>query len=213
MRPLIVRSPVLSLLGPLLLISQSVLAADPAANRQVDDDDTAEIRQVMTQNCLMCHSEELVKGQRLTAKQWAAEVDKMIGWGAPVPPDRKAALTAYLAATYSDKIPKPVPARITPDEALALNQADPRGTASKLPKGDATRGTALNVKHCATCHGLEAGGGDLGTNLVEKPVLLREAEFLDLTRNGRRRMPGFAALLKPQDEADLLAWLKSKRTP
>ena len=50
--------------------------------------------------CLSCHSADLIRQQRLNAKQWTANVDKMIGWGAPVPEDQKAALVAYLTAHF-----------------------------------------------------------------------------------------------------------------
>lgn len=46
--------------------------------------------------CLHCHSADMIRQQRLTERQWTAEVTKMVGWGAAVPEDRKAALVAYL---------------------------------------------------------------------------------------------------------------------
>jgi len=48
-------------------------------------------------------------------------------------------------------------------------------------------------------------------NLVEKPVLLRDDEFSTLMKEGRRRMPGFAAVLDDPKQADLLAWLRQQR--
>ncbi len=51
-------------------------------------------------SCLACHSADMIRQQRLTPAQWSAEVDKMIRWGASVPDDTKAALTAYLAAQF-----------------------------------------------------------------------------------------------------------------
>jgi hypothetical protein len=50
--------------------------------------------------CLNCHSADMVRQQRLNDKQWAAEVDKMAGWGAVVPDDQKAALIAYLTEHF-----------------------------------------------------------------------------------------------------------------
>ena len=69
----------------------------------------------------------------------------------------------------------------------------------------------LYVQHCATCHGPDARGGDLGTCLVEKPVLLKPASFAEVVSKGLRRMPGFTAALKPENEADILAWLRTRR--
>ncbi len=50
--------------------------------------------------CLTCHSSDMLRQQRLTEKQWAASVDKMVGWGAPVPQSRKDALVAYLTKNF-----------------------------------------------------------------------------------------------------------------
>jgi ubiquinol-cytochrome c reductase cytochrome c subunit len=159
-------------------------------------------------NCLMCHAEEMTSGLRLTEKQWVAELDKMIGWGAPVPPELKAPLLDYLISAFSDTARAPItpPARIAFRDALALVR--PEGPPAS---GDATRGAALYAANCATCHGPAAAGGDLGTCLVEKPVLLRQAEYSDVVRKGRRRMPGFATALKPEQEADILVWLRTLR--
>jgi hypothetical protein len=52
------------------------------------------------QACLACHSADMVWQQRLTEKQWAANVNKMIGWGAEVPAEQKDALTAYLLQNF-----------------------------------------------------------------------------------------------------------------
>jgi quinoprotein glucose dehydrogenase len=54
------------------------------------------MKAVADQACLNCHSADLVRQQRLNEKQWTAEVNKMIGWGAAVPEDQKDALVAYL---------------------------------------------------------------------------------------------------------------------
>jgi ubiquinol-cytochrome c reductase cytochrome c subunit len=156
-------------------------------------------------NCLMCHGEEMTSRLRLTEKQWVAEIDKMVGWGAPVPPEQKLHLLEYLVASFSTGPVSP-PERITFRDALALVR--PEGPPGG---GDDLRGAALYSTHCATCHGPDGRGGDLGTCLVEKPVLLRPAEYSEVLRSGRRRMPGFAAALKPEQEADILAWLKTRR--
>ncbi len=73
-------------------------------------------------------------------------------------------------------------------------------------------GAKLYEVHCASCHGPDARGGDLGTNLVEIPILAQRMEpYARVVRDGRRRMPGFAEVLKPEQEADLLAWLRQRR--
>ena len=50
--------------------------------------------------CLTCHSADIVVQQHLTEKQWAAEITKMAGWGAPVPEDKKSELIAYLVTHF-----------------------------------------------------------------------------------------------------------------
>jgi hypothetical protein len=50
--------------------------------------------------CLTCHAADIVAQQHLTEKQWAAEIVKMAGWGAPVPEKDRAALAAYLVANF-----------------------------------------------------------------------------------------------------------------
>lgn len=51
---------------------------------------------VAFRNCLVCHGDDVVRQQRLTAAQWSAEIDKMTGWGARIDPADRDALLAYL---------------------------------------------------------------------------------------------------------------------
>ena len=55
---------------------------------------------VFTRSCLTCHGRDLPEGQRLTATGWTREVEKMMRWGAKVDEADKAALVAWLTATY-----------------------------------------------------------------------------------------------------------------
>ncbi|HEX7253680.1 MAG TPA: cytochrome c [Thermoanaerobaculia bacterium] len=50
--------------------------------------------------CGLCHSPDMIAQQHLTEKQWSASVNKMIGWGAEVPEDKKEALVAYLVENF-----------------------------------------------------------------------------------------------------------------
>ena len=38
------------------------------------------------ENCLMCHGEDMTTRQRLTTKQWTAEVEKMVDGARPCRP-------------------------------------------------------------------------------------------------------------------------------
>ena len=141
----------------------------------------------------MCHGEDMTTRQRLTTKQWTAEVEKMVSWGSPLPPDRKQPLIDYLAETYPEHPAGPARRADHARRALALDLQTP--AFKPLPAADQVRGESLFATHCAVCHGPTAKGGELGTNLVEKPALLRDDEFRTLIKEGRRRMPGFSAVL------------------
>jgi hypothetical protein len=55
---------------------------------------------IADQACLNCHASDVVRQQKLTEKQWTANLTKMIGWGAEVPEDRREELIRYLAANF-----------------------------------------------------------------------------------------------------------------
>jgi mono/diheme cytochrome c family protein len=178
-----------------------------------EDEDRLERRELgrraVQENCLICHAEEMIASQRLTSAQWKAEVEKMIGWGAPLPPDQVTPVMEYLAETYSDTAPPVAPPRIGYDRALAQVAAERSATA--LEPVDIERGRALFSTNCATCHGTDAQGAELGPNLVENAVLLRPTDFGAVVRAGRHRMPGFQAVLSQGQDDEILAWLRRQR--
>jgi len=180
-----------------------------------DDDEKLEQRQVARQafveNCLMCHGEDMTSRQRLTPKQWTAEVEKMIGWGTPLPLERKDGLIAYLSETYPAGQTAPPPERITPEAALASDRQDAPEAAARVVRSDPRRGETLFAQNCAACHGPGARGGEIGINLVSSPILVREAEFRATLHGGKRRMPSFAYVLDEKAQSDLLAWLRQAR--
>ena len=57
-------------------------------------------KRIADKGCLQCHSADIPRQQRLTEKQWTANVDKMIRWGADVGPEDKAELVSYLAENF-----------------------------------------------------------------------------------------------------------------
>ncbi|TAL12388.1 MAG: hypothetical protein EPO02_01785 [Nitrospirae bacterium] len=64
---------------------------------------------VVTARCTLCHSDDLVRQQRLDRAAWTRVVDKMIKWGAPVSPEERELLLRYLAASYSPTADDPPP--------------------------------------------------------------------------------------------------------
>jgi mono/diheme cytochrome c family protein len=204
--------------GSLIVLVVGLVAAVATASAQkpAADDDAEEraereflARRAVQENCLICHAEEMIAGQRLTAKQWGAEVEKMVGWGSPLPAEAREGVVAYLAARYPDTAPPDAPRLLSFAQAHDTVRPDDRGDGAL--KGSADRGGPLYARHCANCHGADGQGADLGPNLVEKPVLRRPAEFDEFVKQGRGRMPGFAPLVGPDDESHILVWLRSRR--
>ena len=167
-------------------------------------------RRVVRENCLICHSAEIIESQRLTAMQWKAEVEKMVGWGAPLPVEDQPAVIAYLTSEFSVTAPPGLLARET--LAIALKsvapETDQRGAAFE---GDPSRGEKLHVANCANCHGPDGQGAELGSNLVERGILMRPGDFTEIVRKGRGRMPSFSTVLDARAEADILAWLRGRQ--
>jgi DMSO/TMAO reductase YedYZ molybdopterin-dependent catalytic subunit len=50
--------------------------------------------------CLTCHDEGMMVQQRLTPAQWDRELNKMVGWGAPVKPEDREAILQYLSTQF-----------------------------------------------------------------------------------------------------------------
>lgn len=93
------------LLGGALLLGQAGPGATregelPALGTELGELPAGAMKPLADQACLHCHSADMIRQQRLTDKQWAAEVKKMAGWGAAVPDDQQAALVAYLVEHF-----------------------------------------------------------------------------------------------------------------
>jgi DMSO/TMAO reductase YedYZ molybdopterin-dependent catalytic subunit len=50
--------------------------------------------------CLICHDEAMMVQQRLTPAQWDREINKMVGWGAPLEPGDREAILKYLSTQF-----------------------------------------------------------------------------------------------------------------
>jgi hypothetical protein len=72
----------------------------PVLGTRLAEFPAGEGKSVADSACLSCHSTDLVRQQRLTEKQWSANLTKMIGWGAEVPESKKETLLAYLVKNF-----------------------------------------------------------------------------------------------------------------
>lgn len=198
----------------ILPLALATIALGPKSQDPEDDERGYELalgKRTMEQNCLMCHSVEMIASQRLTPTQWTAVVDKMTNWGAPVPPEEKARLLDFLTTSYAPSVPAQKLERLAASDIGRKNDAF---VSEPLPSSvNLTRGQATFKAQCAVCHGESAIGGALGTNLVSHRSLLSVSGFVAVVQDGRRRMPGFSRAISRQDELDALAWLRSLEAP
>lgn len=79
-----------------------------------------ETRAQIERACATCHGTDLIAQQRLTPEQWEAVVQKMVGWGALLPPGEAAPLAAGLAGAYPVDAPEARPGSISGEAALAV---------------------------------------------------------------------------------------------
>jgi mono/diheme cytochrome c family protein len=91
----------------------SILAALPQPGTQFRQLPPGAGKAQVEAACYQCHSADLLVQQRLTEKQWTAAVEKMIRWGANVPPAEKEAIVRYLARHYGPAN-RFVPAKVAP---------------------------------------------------------------------------------------------------
>jgi hypothetical protein len=57
----------------------------------------------LVMRCVMCHSVEIAVQQRLGPRGWSETLDRMIKYGAPIPPEDKTKLMAYLLRHFRDR--------------------------------------------------------------------------------------------------------------
>ena len=105
-RPPGARGSVLRLtISTLLLLSTTIALGEPQKWPEGPG------KSLVQRNCLICHSAEIIQGQRLSRDTWLKEVEKMAGWGSPIPAQEREALGDYLFEHYSPDAPLPEPER------------------------------------------------------------------------------------------------------
>lgn len=162
---------------------------------------------LLNARCTVCHSTDLIRQQRLDGSQWQAEVHKMVGWGAQLSAAEQQVLVAYLSSRYHPEAPEVIDEEQQPEERAPSLEAEP---GSVVLVGHALQGATVYAQNCLPCHG-EAAAGGVGPKLAGNPILNREEAFHETVMRGRGAMPAWGAILKPQEIADVHAWLKSLR--
>ena len=188
------------------LVASASAPASPAVAPLLSPGDA---RALIAESCLSCHAQEMIAQQRLTPTQWRAVVKKMHGWGAPVEAENIDPLVAYLATIYGPAAGPYRVATLSPADAEAAIAPRPDGL---FAGGNAGRGKATYHELCATCHGEEARGAELGVGLADRPLLHHATDFARIVRSGRGRMPAFREQDVPDPRiADVLAHLRTLR--
>ena len=180
-------------------------AAAPAPLGPLTDAQQAQAKLLVRDNCLACHTGEMLDQQRLTAGQWTANVKKMQGWGALLETEQTALVAAWLASRYGLDAGPYEAAAAAPAEVEAAIAPTSDG---EYQGGDQQRGQAFYAAACLSCHGPEAKGAAVGVNLVDRPILYRAAEFAEVVKKGRNKMPE-APGVQTADIASLLVYLRT----
>ncbi len=162
-------------------------------------------RELVTKDCLSCHTDEMLMQERLTEAQWTAVVKKMTTWGAPLDPGDDAKLVAYLSANYGpDAGPFVPPLSPAGEMSVALDPL-PDGP---YAGGDAAKGKPVFDEKCGTCHGPNARGLT-GVNLVDRPILYRAPDLARTVAKGRGRM--LPMQITDAELASVIAYLRTLR--
>ncbi|HLL53874.1 MAG TPA: c-type cytochrome [Myxococcaceae bacterium] len=183
--------------------AQPAAAATPAPLTREEEEAAHEL---VNNNCLGCHTVEMIEQQRITAKQWDATVKKMQGWGVPLEAEEVELMVRYAAQRFGTNHRPYELVRVDAKEAKAAIAPQPDGP---FARGSVQQGATLYKEQCAACHGPDGKGAALGVNLVDRTLLYRAKDFAALVRGGRGRMPQFTS--SDRQVAALLAYLRTLR--
>jgi hypothetical protein len=172
----------------------------------LDADQTAMAEMLVTSDCLPCHDNLMLEQQRLTPKQWGAVVKKMQGWGSLIPAENVDMVVAYLSKRYAPDAAEFNVPQVPIADVAARFSSSPEGA---FGGGDPRRGETLFKEVCVTCHGPDAKGAAIGIVLVDRQILQRPADFANVVRKGRGRMPGVPSY-GDADIAAILAYLRER---
>ena len=82
------------------VLATRTAAVAPTTAQEVEIPKTPGWELVM--RCVICHSVEIAVQQRFGPQGWSDTLDRMIKYGAPIPPEDKTQLMTYLLRHYRD---------------------------------------------------------------------------------------------------------------
>ena len=89
----------LVVIGLLMILSACAPSSTPAAS-DTTSNTSLDGKALVETRCSVCHGIDRVTSKTKTETEWTATVERMIGHGAVLSDAEKAAVIAYLAATY-----------------------------------------------------------------------------------------------------------------
>jgi len=163
--------------------------------------------EIWSQSCGSCH--RIQPANRYTADQWGTIVSQM-ALQANMTDDEAASVLAFLESG-AKKLAVAEPAR---SEGTLVASSDP----AYLPDIQPMDGKEVFAKQCAACHGT-AGKGDGPASAAFNPsppdftdpelmATKTDEELLEVLKNGRNGMPGYATILSPEEVDAVFAYLR-----
>jgi mono/diheme cytochrome c family protein len=183
----------------------ALLSSGQVKTSTLSEDEEASGALLVKNDCLACHSSEMLMQQRLLPAQWDAVVQKMRRWGAPTEQADVPLLLRYLSAKYRADLPRYRPERVNAKKTLAAMAPLPDG---RWKQGSVKNGAELYDRACAPCHAPDGKGGSFGVALTGRKVLTRAEDFASAVKNGFGRMPQFGDLTD-KEIASILAYART----
>lgn len=87
-----------ALLGGALIVGLAIGGMEGRAPAQGNPLPPGKHMELVLGACIICHSPEILAQQRLDRATWEAIVDRMITYGAPIPPEHKPLILDYLVS-------------------------------------------------------------------------------------------------------------------
>lgn len=185
------------------LVGLAVIVASSPARAQESGAD------VWARSCGRCH--RLQPPNKYDADSWRAIMGHM-ALNARLTSEEEEAVRDFLMGAA-----RPLSMETEPQKSEPVRLASSDPTFVPISQGES--GADLYGKHCAACHGKQGkGNGPAAVALTPRPSDLTDAErmaqlsdeeLLEIIAKGKRAMPGFSAILKPEELAAVAAYVRN----